>query len=108
MVSEWDDDDESCVENGGLCGVQPGVKVRVYQELVDLIKQHYAPRALQYWKYEFSLPKEGTEKVAMFPFYFDFNWSHFVESDPLSVDLKHFIFNFDQEVIEKRLNQQDR
>jgi hypothetical protein len=51
---------------------------------------------LQYFEYEFPLPKNGNEHVALFPFYFNFRWLNAIESEPISVDLKHFLFNFNE------------
>jgi hypothetical protein len=55
---------------------------------------------LQYWEYEFPLPGTGEKKINLFPFYFTFFWTSAVETEPISVDLQHFIFNFDKEEIE--------
>ena len=95
-VSELDAEDMMCEQLGGLCDYEPGLRVRVYQDLVDLIKKHYAPRALQYWEYEFPVPKTGKKENKLFPFYFTFYWTNAIETEPISVDLQHFIFNFDQ------------
>jgi len=78
--------------------------VRVTQTLISLIKEHLLAQGAAFMRYDVESVKRGKIE-AQFPFFIDFYWSNLTESDPISLNLEHFAFNFHAKHADAKTNE---
>ena len=84
---------------GGLQSHKPGLKVRLAQNLSEMIKKNIAVYGREYLNFDYKIPTMGVKKIRTFPFYMDVHY-HDLHHDPISIDMENFAFNFTNMIID--------
>ena len=78
---------------GGLQIHKPGLKVRLAQNLSELIKKDVAVYGREFLNFDYKIPPRGVKYIRSFPFYLNLHYQDLAH-DPISIDMEKFAFNF--------------
>ena len=85
---------------GGLQAHKPGLKVRLAQNLSELIKKNLLVYGREYLNFDYKIAPSGVKKLRRFPLYTNVHYWD-LHHDPISIDMEKFVFNFTRMVVDE-------